>query len=552
MNRRENLILAIRAAECYHILGTERIFARFMQIGRRGRERETKGKDLTAVFGVRSASLLRRGNGKRADRRDPARRARDGSGQSPVVGDRGFRSRRRRIGIVREAGVRGKTEVVLERDLLVCIDPGHGFEDGGSGASEASFYPDGTLEKDVTITVAGLLKNALEKEGFRTVMTHDGESIPAEYNWDGNDIFNPNERVALMNTLDPDYIVSLHTNAAANPDAHGVQIYYDHVSDMKENDWNEPAVEMIARTIDERMGFGEEDATALRNLVNAENGSLAVTRDSRAAAVLIELGFSTNEENAKNLIDPEWQADIADAVAEGVGRFFDSMGMTAKESERPVMPSTADGTADTADSSDSADPDSVFLSPFGAVDWRFENGKYIYDFPPRNTEGLAAFDEMVSFPTTRFEDANKPPQVDNWFPGQVFYDESTGETSYGWDRWDSTKEVFKKYGAIYRGDESRKVCYLTFDCGYEIGMTASLLDTLKEKQAPGTFFVTGPFVRGESADFTKEYMHSLTRRMLDEGHGRALAQLRLRVCGSQRRPAAQSAGRIVPAQLIPL
>lgn len=82
-----------------------------------------------------------------------------------------------------------KTEIVLERDLLVCIDPGHGFEDGGSGASEASFYPDGTLEKDVTITVAGLLKDALEKEGFRTVMTHDGESIPAEYNWDGNDIF---------------------------------------------------------------------------------------------------------------------------------------------------------------------------------------------------------------------------------------------------------------------------------------------------------------------------------------------------------------------------
>ena len=367
----------------------------------------------------------------------------------------------------------------------------------------------------MTITVADLLKNALEKEGLRTVMTHDGESIPAEYNWDGNDIFNPNERVSLMNALDPDYIVSLHTNTAANPDAHGVQIYYDHVSAAKENDWNEPAAEIIARTIDERMGFGEEDATALRNPVNAENGSLAVTRDSRAAAVLIELGFSTNEENAKNLIDPEWQADIASAVAEGVGRFFDSMGMTAKEVLRPAAETIPED-------GDSAEPvllsDSGSLSPFGAVDWRFENGKYIYDFPARNAEGLKTFDEMYAFPTTRFEDANKPPDVDNWFPGQVFYDETTGETSYGWDRWDSTKEIFKKYGAIYRGDESRKVCYLTFDCGYEIGMTASLLDTLKEKQAPGTFFVTGPFVRGESADFTKEYMHNLTRRMLDEGH----------------------------------
>lgn len=419
-----------------------------------------------------------------------------------------------------------KTEIVLDRDLLVCIDPGHGFEDGGSGASEASYYPDGTLEKDVTITVAGLLKDALEKEGFRTVMTHDGETIPSEYNWDGNDVFNPDERVALMNALDPDYIVSIHTNAAANPNAHGVQIYYDHVSYIKENDWNEPAAEMIAGTIDERMGFGEEDATVLRNPVNAENGSLAITRESRAAAVLIELGFSTNEENAKNLIDPAWQADIANAIAEGVGRFFDSMGMTAKEVERTATVSPADGAADTADGPDSSDPDSESgsLSPFGAVVWQFENGKYLYDFPARNTAGPAALGEMASFPTARFEDANKPPQTDNWFPGQVFYDESTGETAYGWDRWDSTKDVFKKYGAIYRGDESRKVCYLTFDCGYEIGMTASLLDTLKEKEAPGTFFVTGPFVRGESADFTKEYMHDLIRRMLDEGHvvGRAI------------------------------
>lgn len=118
---------------------------------------------------------------------------------------------------IRETETKPETEVVLERDLLVCIDPGHGFEDGGSGASEASFYPDGTLEKDVTITVAHLLKDALEKEGFRTVMTHDGKTIPEEYNWDGNDIFNPNERVALMNAPDPDYIVSIHTNAAILP-----------------------------------------------------------------------------------------------------------------------------------------------------------------------------------------------------------------------------------------------------------------------------------------------------------------------------------------------
>ena len=29
-------------------------------------------------------------------------------------------------------------EVVEQRDILICVDPGHGFEDGGSGDAETS------------------------------------------------------------------------------------------------------------------------------------------------------------------------------------------------------------------------------------------------------------------------------------------------------------------------------------------------------------------------------------------------------------------------------
>ena len=149
------------------------------------------------------------------------------------------------------------------------------------------------------------------------------------------------------------------------------------------------------------------------------------------------------------------------------------------------------------------------LAPFGAFAWWQENGVYKYDVPAQNTSGMATIAEMYSFPTTRFEDANKPPDKDNWFPGQATYDEYTGEVAYGWDRWTSTKETLAKYGAIYRGDESRKVCYLTFDCGYEYGATAKILDALRDKQAPGAFMLTGPYVRTQ---------HDLIRRMLDEGH----------------------------------
>ncbi len=158
------------------------------------------------------------------------------------------------------------------------------------------------------------------------------------------------------------------------------------------------------------------------------------------------------------------------------------------------------------------------LAPFGAFAWSLSNGKYGYDFPSKNRAGESTLSEMYSFPTSRFEDSNKPPDADNWFFGPSTYDEATGQVSYGWDRWPSTQETLRKYGAIYRGDTARKVIYLTFDCGYEYGATELILDALRDKNAPGTFFLTGPFVRGESGLFDNDYMTNLVRRMLDEGH----------------------------------
>ena len=146
------------------------------------------------------------------------------------------------------------------------------------------------------------------------------------------------------------------------------------------------------------------------------------------------------------------------------------------------------------------------LKPFGASAYWTDGGKYYYDLPSRPNAGRATVDEMYSFPGTRFADASDP---DNWYPGSVTYDYYTGEVTYNWDRYQSTKDVFEEYGAIYRGDETRKVVYLTFDCGYEYGYTATILDTLRDKQAPATFFITGPYARTE---------HELIGRMLNEGH----------------------------------
>lgn len=70
---------------------------------------------------------------------------------------------------------------------------------------------------------------------------------------------------------------------------------------------------------------------------------------------------------------------------------------------------------------------------------------------------------------------------------------------------------YGKYGAdfIRLDDESAGKIYLTFDEGYENGYTASILDTLKEKNAPAVFFITYSYATTNP---------ELVQRMIDEGH----------------------------------
>lgn len=70
-------------------------------------------------------------------------------------------------------------------------------------------------------------------------------------------------------------------------------------------------------------------------------------------------------------------------------------------------------------------------------------------------------------------------------------------------------EALAKYGAYFMGDAAQKTIYLTFDCGYENGNTASILDTLKKHHAPATFFIVGHYV---------ESVPDLVQRMTAEGH----------------------------------
>lgn len=57
--------------------------------------------------------------------------------------------------------------------------------------------------------------------------------------------------------------------------------------------------------------------------------------------------------------------------------------------------------------------------------------------------------------------------------------------------------------------EGQKPVFLTFDCGYENGYTASILDVLKKHHAPGAFFLCRHYIEDQP---------ELVKRMKKEGH----------------------------------
>ena len=83
--------------------------------------------------------------------------------------------------------------------------------------------------------------------------------------------------------------------------------------------------------------------------------------------------------------------------------------------------------------------------------------------------------------------------------------QTEGQTPLG----PASVQQLKSYDAVYVGDSSEKVLYLTFDAGYENGCTEKILDVLKAHDVKAAFFLVGNYIE-KNAD--------LVRRMVEEGH----------------------------------
>jgi hypothetical protein len=170
--------------------------------------------------------------------------------------------------------------------IKVFIDQGHnpqGFNAGAEGF--------GLREQDITYSVGTYLADILRADGRFEVMT--SRNSPTEVLGTSNST-SLQERVNMANSWGADYFISIHANASTNPEANGSEVYvYSEAT---------PAYALAGDVLGQIVRRLE-----MRDLGVKTRPTLYVLRRTQMPAILVELGFITNESDANKLANNQYQ-----------------------------------------------------------------------------------------------------------------------------------------------------------------------------------------------------------------------------------------------------
>lgn len=192
-----------------------------------------------------------------------------------------------------------RSSLPLYRRVIV-IDPGHGGPDPGATRGELR-------EKDIVLDLGFKLRNLLQSTGAVTYLTRDSDTDLAEQNptiSGGRKRRDILRRVELVNEWQPDAVLSLHVNAIGSSRWRGAQVFYPP---------DDPEAEELAKSIQNAL------TKVLRNTNRvAKVGDYRILNDAKCPAVLVEVGFISNPEEAALLTDASYRQKIVWAVYLGL------------------------------------------------------------------------------------------------------------------------------------------------------------------------------------------------------------------------------------------
>jgi N-acetylmuramoyl-L-alanine amidase len=220
--------------------------------------------------------------------------------------------------------------------FVIAVDAGHGGIDAGATGIATK-----TQEKAITLAFAKALAERLNREaGIKAFLTREDDRF-----------LSLSERVTLARQGGANLFISLHADILGQRNIHGATVYTlsDTASDKmaanlaaRENlsdqlagysiqtgppevadillDLTRRETQAFSISLAERVVGSFEGQIGLINNPHRQAG-FQVLRAPDIPSILLELGFLSNEDDEKRLLDPAWREKVADRISTAVVRY---------------------------------------------------------------------------------------------------------------------------------------------------------------------------------------------------------------------------------------
>ena len=204
----------------------------------------------------------------------------------------------------------------------IVLDPGHGGRDPGTQHF-------GLREKHLTLDIARRVRAELEQAGLQVVMTRDADRF-----------IGLSSRPAIASRNEAGLFVSIHINANRSGSVSGAEVYYARESTAASRTrWppflsptevatSSPTVRhvlwdmVLRRSRSHSRSLASSVCGHLRQDLGVscrvKSARFVVLRESQMPAVLVEVGYVSNQTEARRLSTAEYRNAAARAIARGI------------------------------------------------------------------------------------------------------------------------------------------------------------------------------------------------------------------------------------------
>ena len=190
-----------------------------------------------------------------------------------------------------------------ETGRVIIIDAGHGGEDSGAVGIN------GTLEKDLNLSIAVLIGNELTQRGYTVIYTRTEDKmlyLPEENIKGMRKISDLKNRCKVTMQYEDCILISIHMNSFGSSKYSGLQVYYADGNDE-------------SRILATKIQNAVREELQPENKRQVKNGkSLYLLENSNGTPVIIECGFLSNESECEKLSQKEYQKELSFSISCGI------------------------------------------------------------------------------------------------------------------------------------------------------------------------------------------------------------------------------------------